>query len=99
MESQRRRFAFRIRPAGEITGKEQCADSRDIRLESQREQTELQLDVFIERLRHTDGDSHVGWCDGRCLHCNLKPAFDLPNIFRILVKSLAIVSTGLPAKT
>ena len=80
VETQRGRFALGIRPAGEVAGKQQRADARDVGLEGQRQQIELQLDVFVEGLRHADRHGHIGRRDGRGLHRNLQPALDLADV-------------------
>src|ERR1044071_6789539 len=53
MEPHGRRFAFGVRAARQVAGKQQRSDTRNIRLKRQRQQIELQLDVFVEGLRYT----------------------------------------------
>ena len=65
-------------------------DARDVRLERQRQQIELQLDVFVEGLRHADRHAHIGRRDGRSLHGNLQAPLDLADVLRIVVEPRAI---------
>ncbi len=82
--------AFRVRPAGEVAREEQRADSRDVGLECQREQVELQLDVLVEGLRYAHRHRHVFRRDGRGLHRNLQATLDLANVGRVVVEPLAV---------
>ena len=82
--------AFRVRPAGEVAREEQRADARDVGLERQREQVELQLDVLVEGLRHAHRHRHVFRRDGRGLHRNLQATLDLADVGRVVVEPLAV---------
>src|SRR5262245_41478371 len=99
VEPQRGSFAFGVSPPRQITRKQHRADARDVSLESQRQQTELNLDVFVEGLGNSDGNTHVGWRDRRSLHCNLQPAFDLADILSVFFEPHAIGGAGLVTKT
>src|SRR5439155_7663837 len=99
VETQGGRVALGVNPAGEVAGKEQRTDAGDVGLEGQRQKIELQLDVFVEGLRHTHRHSHLGRCDAGGLHRNLQPALDLANVLRVLVEARTIGGAELVAKT
>ncbi len=86
METDGGRFAFGVSAAGEVAGKQQRAHAGDVRLEGQRQQIELQFDVFVEGLRHTHRHTHIGWRDRRSLHGDLQPPLDLADVLGIVVE-------------
>src|SRR5262249_17561284 len=90
VEAQRRSLAFRVRAARQVARKQQRSDARDVRLESQRKQIELQFDVLIEGLWNTDRDAHIGRSHSRGLHCDLKSSLDFSNVVSVLIESFAI---------
>ena len=95
VETRGGRFAFGVSPAGEVARKQQRAHAGDVRLESQRQQIELQFDVLVEGLRHAHRHPHIGRRDGRSLHGNLQPALDLADVLGVVIEPRAVVGRRL----
>src|ERR1019366_7722698 len=81
--------AFRIGAGGEIACVESGGDARDVGLERQHLQIELQLDVFVERRGHAVGSLH-GRDGGGGFAGDFQAALDLGNVFEIFVDAVAV---------
>ena len=71
---------------------------RDVGLERQGQQVELQLDVLVERLRDPDRHGHVGRGDRGRLHRDLQPALDLAHVLGIVVQTRLVGRADLAAQ-
>src|SRR4051812_14954457 len=74
----------RINAAGEIACAEQRRHSRNVRLEGERGQIEVELDVLIELLGNTRREVDLGDV-ARGLRSELNPSLDLADLVGVLV--------------
>ena len=79
----------RIDAAREIACAEQRRHARDVRLERERDQIEVQLDVLVELLRHSRWQVDLGHV-ARRLGGKLDAPLDFANLVGVLVDGLAI---------
>jgi hypothetical protein len=98
VEAGVRRFAGRVGAPGQVAREQQRADARDVSLERQRQQIELQLDVLVERLRHTHRHFDVLWRNRRCLDGNLQAPLDLLHLLRVFVEPQTIARAQVAAQ-
>jgi len=99
METRGGRFARWISPARQVSREQQRAYARDVRLEGQSHQIELQLNVFIESLGHADRHTHIGGSNRRSLHGDVQPALNLAYVVRVVVDARAIGRARFGAQT
>src|SRR5690606_287056 len=88
------RAARGVRAPRQVARVEQRRDAGNIRLESEREQIELQLDVLVEGFRHADrhgGRRRIR----RSLRRDLEAALDLAHVVEVLLDASPVVVTDL----
>src|SRR5206468_2525966 len=81
--------ALRKRARRQIAPVEDCRDPCNIALKRQREQIELELDVFVKRSGHPVGESARRSRSGGSA-CDFQPPLDLANILEIRIDAIAI---------
>src|SRR6516162_4180362 len=83
------RSTCRIVTVGQIAGAQYRGDSRYVRLKCKSGEVVLQLDVLVERLRHSDRNRHSRNIRRR-LTGNLEATLDFTNVLSVLIEASPI---------
>src|SRR6516165_6738764 len=92
--------AFRVTAGGQVARIQHSGNARDIGLEGQVLQVEVQFYVFVERFRHTRGHEHAfsGNGSGRLLG-DIQTALQLADVVRVFVQFGPVVRREVLLKT